>query len=111
MAKKIVLKEKVKVVGMIQGGTQVNQDVTLRYKDLIEQCMDVPAGQGFTRQEMRLRNKISDLLEKAKKTMKLDDELYAELSKAVKGMDGKWRIRDPFIEEFMADMLDNAKDA
>lgn len=68
------------------------------YKELIESALNQTPQGGFSFEEIRKRNKIQDVLDKANGKMSFEDAEAENLKEIVNA--SRWIVRDKSIEEF-----------
>lgn len=76
-----------------------DENKELDYKDLIEVALDIIPQGGFTPKDIRNRNRIQDVLDRATTVIILEDADFEELENIIK--DSRWTLRDPEINEFL----------
>lgn len=79
---------------------QGDENKEIDYKDLIEQALDVVPQGGFTPKDIKERNRIQDVLDKAKDgVIELEDADHEAMVKIVK--DSRWTLRDKELNKFL----------
>lgn len=81
-----------------------NLEKLLDYKDLIEVALDVVPQGGFAPKDIRERNRIQDVLDRATSIINIEDADYDNLEKIIEA--SRWTLRDPELNKFLQNFKD-----